>query len=272
MHSCIYEGTVRHRRFGPVNHQFQYRLFMLYLELGELDELVGTGGPIARSRYAGCAFLRSDHLFHREVPLEEELREIVRQQTGTLPTGQIRLLTQLRYFGYYFSPLNLFYVFDDSDRNVEFVVAEVNNTPWKERHCYVLWRGNRSHDDSSLQFMHPKEFHVSPFMGMEMNYRWRLGQPGQQLNVQLANLEGSRRKFDASMALQRRELTRSQLRRMTLRYPMMTVQIMAAIHIQALKLWWKKCPFHVHPKKTASNLQPSSENSKQAPIAKIATR
>jgi DUF1365 family protein len=250
MHSCIYEGSVTHRRWQPVTHEFRYRLFMVYLDLDELPSLVGDGGLIASNRYATRSLRRADHLYDAERPLATEVRELVRQRTGTWPGGPIQLLTQLRYFGYYFSPLNLFYVYNEHHgTRVDCVVAEVSNTPWNERHCYVLWDGNRTGRDDDLQFAHRKEFHVSPFMDMDMTYRWRLSEPGANLTVQLANLRGSEQLLDVGMTMQRRELSKQQLRHMTLRYPIMTARISSAIYYQALKLWWKKCPFYTHPRK-----------------------
>ena len=160
MHSCIYEGLVTHSRFQPLRHRFQYRLYMLYLDLDELPGLVGPGRLISDRRFAHRSFLAADHL-SGDRSLAAQLRQWIGEQSGQLPTGKIRLLTQLRYFGYYFSPLNLFYVFDSADQQVECVVAEVNNTPWGERHCYLLWQGNRT-DDNRLRFSHRKQLHVSP--------------------------------------------------------------------------------------------------------------
>ena len=251
MRSCIYEGLVTHCRHQPLKHGFQYRLCMLYMDLAETDALVGQRRLIANHRLSARSFLRSDHLFHPELGLADEIRKIVREQTGRDSRGPIRLLTQLRYWGYYFSPLNLFYIFDQQDSQVEFIVAEVSNTPWKERHCYVLWEGNRK-SSGKLHFSHEKQFHVSPFLGMDMSYHWRLTPPGERLNVSLANRRENTQLFDAHMTLNRRPLNRQQLLWMNLRYPWMTAQIVAAIHVQALKLWWKKCPVYSHPRKQAS--------------------
>ena len=248
MHSCIYEGIVRHSRHEPVSHQFQYPLFMLWLDLEELPRIVGRRGLIGASRHASRAFLRSDHLFNPQQPLAEEVRDIVKDKTGRRPTGPIRLLTQLRFFGWYFSPLNLFYVYDARDTEPTCVVAEVSNTPWNEKHAYVLSSANQL-QDRALTYEHAKAFHVSPFMGMEQQYHWTLNRPGADLSVRLRNLQESREVFQAHMLLERRALDPKQLRRMTLRFPMMTARISLAIYHQALKLWWKKCPFYPHPRK-----------------------
>lgn len=264
MHSCIYEGVVAHRRHQPVAHGFHYRLFMVYLDLEELPALQRSGGLIPSRKFATWSFLREDHLFGVE-PIVDEVRELITAQTGTKPAGPIRLLTQLRHCGYYFSPLNLYFVFDGQDQQLEYVVAEVNNTPWKERHCYVLWSGNQVGSAGPLSFEHPKQFHVSPFMGMDMAYRWVVDPPGSELGVRLTNLQQGRELFEASLQLSRHELDKSTLRRMALRYPLVTGRISAAIYYQALQLWWKRCPFFPHPNKLTnpadSSLAPGTPDS-----------
>ncbi len=248
MESCLYEGRVRHRRHAPVTHQFQYSLYMAYLDLDELSAVVGKRGVISAWKYAPVSFQRENHTGDAKRPLADSVRDVVEAETGRRPRGPIRLLTQLRYFGYYFSPLNIYYCFDETGRQVETVVSEVNNIPWREQRCYVLWNGNRRRDSRGLLFEHDKDFHVSPFMQMDMRYVWRLSEPSEKLCVDMQTLQDGRSLFDATMTLDRRPLSRGQLLRCMLRFPLMTVQIVSSIYFQALRLWWKKCPSYPHPK------------------------
>ena len=246
MHSCIYVGQVGHRRFAPTEHRFRYRLYMLYLDLGELPTLIDQG-VLRKARFAPLSFRPEDHRVSPERTLAEAVGDLVEEQTGNRPAGPIRLLTGLRCFGYYFSPLNLYYCFGRDGKAVETVVAEVSNTPWRETHYYVLSDVNRIGRSGELRFAHPKGFHVSPFMGMDMQYEWQLSQPDSQLTVQIANRKESDGVFEASLVLDRRQLSKSRLVRLLLRYPWMTGRIMAGIYYQAFRLWRKKCPYYPHP-------------------------
>jgi DUF1365 family protein len=250
MYSCLYVGRVFHRRFHPVEHRFRYRIGMTYLDLEELPGLLRSRLPLYAARFSPGSFCREDHLGDPATPLDVAVRDLVEAETGQRPDGPVRLLTQLRRFGYYFSPLNLYYCFATGG-SVEAIVAEVSNTPWLERHCYVLWQGNRVGKGERMRFHHRKDFHVSPFLDMDFDYRWQLSTPGENLVVSLANLKHQQREFVASMVLQQRPLTRREIVGSWLRYPWMTAQVVLAIYYQALRLWMKKCPFYPHPSQQA---------------------
>jgi uncharacterized protein len=247
MHSCLYEGYVQHRRLSRAEHVFRYGLYLAYLDLDELPALLTGRYGLGRSGLSPASFRRSDHLGDPQVPLVDAVRDLVDERTGWRPAGPIRLLTLLRNWGYYFSPLNLYYCFDPTGQKVEAVVAEVTNTPWHERHWYVLHSGNRIGEPSQLRFRHAKGFHVSPFLDMDMLYEWRLHQPESQLSVAIINSRNTERLFDVSLVLKRRELSRWSMLRLLVRHPWMTGRVLQAIYWQAFRLWWKKCPFYAHP-------------------------
>lgn len=187
--SGIYEGVVRHRRYEPVDHRFAYRLFMMYIDLDELPTLFRGRWCWSTGRFNLAWFRRRDHLGAPHVSLADSVRDLVMARIGVRPSGPIRLLTHFRYFGFAMNPISVFYCFDQQE-NLEFVVAEVNNTPWGEQHCYVLdvREGQREGCSSSLLHAHnSKEFHVSPFMTMDYDYRWRLTKPGRSLALQIFN-------------------------------------------------------------------------------------
>ncbi|UCG33712.1 MAG: DUF1365 domain-containing protein [Phycisphaerales bacterium] len=248
MLSCIYEGHVRHRRLSPAEHRFRYGLFLVYLDLEELPSLFQRGVGLSRARFSPASYCRQDHLGDPAIALADSVRGLVRDRTGWASTGPIRLLTLPRCFGYYFNPLSLYYCFDITGDVVEAVVAEVTNTPWLERHWYVLWEGNRVGRPSRLRFRHAKGFHVSPFMGMDADYDWRLSRPGPRLSVCIDSSRSGRRFFDVTMVLRRRELNRRSMARVLLRHPWMTMRVSQAIYWQAARLWWKNSPFFPHPK------------------------
>lgn len=251
MNSCIYEGLVRHRRYSPARVSFRYSLFIMYLDLDELPSLFKDRWLWSGERFNLAWFRRQDHLGDPAVPLARAVRGLVQRQTGAALEGPIRLLTHLRYFGYCFNPVSFYFCYDRAGENVDTVVAEVHNTPWGEQHAYVLGPDMNEAGGPRKRYRFDKAFHVSPFMGMDVRYDWRFSEPGPRLAVHMDNWNGSGKFFDATMSLERREITPPALARVLLRYPLMTGQVIGGIYWQALRLWLSKCPIHTHPKKQA---------------------
>jgi DUF1365 family protein len=246
MNSRIYKGWVRHRRTAPTQNRFRYRMFMLYLDLDELPGLFDSVPLWSARRPAPARFKRSDYLGPAEVPLDTAVRDLVEARTGARPSGPIRLLTHLRYFGYCMNPVSFYYCFDAAGSTLETIIAEITNTPWGERHQYVL--PVRARAAGLKRFEFDKDFHVSPFMPMDMQYHWGFNAPDRRLLVHMQNYRAGERSFDATLSLQAEPVTAGALLRCLAGYPLMTLKVIAAIHWQALRLWWKKTPFYVHPR------------------------
>ncbi|MEA9605453.1 DUF1365 domain-containing protein [Xanthomonas campestris pv. plantaginis] len=256
LRSAIYTGWVRHRRYAPKPLHFRYRLFLMYLDLAELEHVFARRWLWSVGRANLAQFRRSDYLGDPQVPLDQAVRDCVQAHTGDRPDGAIRLLTHLRYFGHVFNPVSFYYCFDRHD-GLRWIVAEITNTPWQQRHTYVLPVAQaRSHRDVHA-WRFDKRFHVSPFMGMQHHYDWRFSVPTEHLRVHMDVLDAieatpqapaqQARRFDATLVLQRQPLTAGTLARTLLGYPLMTVQVVLAIHWQALRLWLRGNPIHDHP-------------------------
>jgi DUF1365 family protein len=256
MESCLYEGWVRHRRFDPVDHALAMRLFMVYLDLDELPSVFAGRWLWSAERPALARFRRQDHLGDPRVPLQLAVRDLVEERSGRRPAGPIRLLTHLRYFGYAFNPVSLFYCFGEQGDRLDAIVAEVTNTPWKERHCYVFSADEAEGSGKVYRFGHSKDFHVSPFMGMDSSYRWSIATPGRRLGVGIDSYVGEEKRiFRASLSMRRQEITSRSLARALVRYPMMTAQVIARIYWEAQRLRRKRVPVHPHPRDLEGRLE-----------------
>jgi DUF1365 family protein len=257
MHSCLYTGWVQHRRTEPKVNRFRYRLFMAYLDLAELPTVFDGFWFWSTKRSALARFAREDYHGDASKPLDTAVRDFVQERTGARPQGPIRMLTHLRYFGYCFNPVTFYYCFDQSGENVETIVAEITNTPWKERHAYVLPVSSAEKVGAkTFRYQFGKDFHVSPFMPMDCNYDWRFAAPADGLFVHMENWREGRVVFDATMNLHRQPINSANLAHALLAFPAMTAKVVAGIYWQALKLYFKRTPFFTHPVK----LNPPSPN------------
>jgi uncharacterized protein len=240
--SAVYVGTIRHRRFAERPRSFAHGLTMAYVDLDELPSLLG--GRLVSSRARLVRFRRSDYF--GEGDLAAAVRARVASEAGSAPDGPVRVLTQLRSFGHCFNPVSFYYCFDGEER-LGALLAEVTNTPWGERHSYVLARGHER--GRVLAGESGKLLHVSPFFGMDQRYAWRVAEPGTTLSVHIENHEQGSRVFDATLALKRRELTPRSLTAATMRYPCATLRILTLIYGHAAAIRVSGVRPRAHPTK-----------------------
>lgn len=258
LNSCIYEGKVWHRRVSPKIHAFSYNVAMVYLDLGEVEQVFSKTRSWGFAKWRPVSFQRENYFGDSALPLDESVRDRVAKEAGFRPDGKIGLLTNLRYFGYITNPISCYYCFDKANKLVA-MLLDVTNTPWDESLAYVLDLREQS-ADATKRSQFQKSLHVSPFMPMSMQYRWAGSEPATQLTYTLKNYkldadqdDGANPAlwFTAGVDFIRQPLTKHSMRRLVWRYPAMTVQVIIGIYWQALKLFVKRIPLFAHPNRGA---------------------
>ena len=238
MHSAFYTGRLSHRRRHPVSHGFDYAVRYAWIDLAELDVVFRGRWLWSTTRPALGWLRRADYLGDPDVPLDVAVRDRVEAETGRRPAGPVRMLAHLRTWGHCFNPVAFYYCYDASGERVETVVAEITNTPWDERHAYVLPAGAGVRERDRLRFRFGKAFHVSPFMSMDHQYDWTFTEPGPTLGVRMVNRLDGERHFDAVLTLERGEITGASLAWTLLAHPFATLNVLRRIYWQAFRLWW----------------------------------
>ena len=248
MRSALYRGKVRHRRITGTGHAFAYALQLFLIDLEELPQLFRRRWFWSTGRFNLVQFRRADYFGEPELALREAVLERVEAELGRRPQGSLQVLTQLRSCGYLFNPVS-FYFCRDADGELEAILAEITNTPWGERHAYVMdcQRGGSADHPCSFEF--EKEFHISPFFGMDQDYRWSFALQGDQLRVGMDNFEGAQKVFEVSLEATAQKLTGRSMTMALLRAPLQPLRLHLAIYWQALRLYLKQTPFHSHPEK-----------------------
>jgi DUF1365 family protein len=244
--SCIYSGSVKHSRVATANNEFQYSMFMLLLDLDELDTLFDDYWLWSTKRPAIARFQRRDHFGPAGESLRDSISTLVEEKTSRPVEGPVRLLTHLSYFGYCFNPISIYYCYDRNE-TLQDIVLEVSNTPWGEQHCYVLPAEENLSEQQHYSFQFPKQFHVSPFMGMDLQYKCRLTPPDERLYVSLDNYSEEKKVFGSELAMDKKEINSASLAKVLSQDPFMTLRVTSLIHWQAVKLWMKRVPYIPHP-------------------------
>ncbi|MCB9654118.1 MAG: DUF1365 domain-containing protein [Deltaproteobacteria bacterium] len=264
--TALYVGAVRHARYAPRRHVFRLPLYMLYLDLEELATM-RSSWVFGVEKPGLLSYRRADYLGRSTHALREEVLNVVESTLGIRTTGPIRLLTQVRAFGFVFNPVSFYYCFEEDGTTLAAVVAEITNTPWGERHRYVLGRelGRDQHGDPDrhndgrapferIRGTFQKDFHVSPFFPMDQQYAWCFTKPTSSLSVVMKNRQGDRTVFSAQLALRRRSLSTRSLLGVALRMPAQSARTLGMIYAHAGLLWLKRVPVFDHPKNARSSI------------------
>lgn len=248
MESGLYIGTLRHRRWSPKKHDFDYPIFMAFLDIDRLPQLMDCSRLTSYQRWNCLSYFEGDHFGNPGHTLRDRLTADASRNGVTLPGGQIFLLTHLRYFGYVFNPVSFFYFFDVPG-TLRLMLAEVNNT-FGERCNYWLTPQFEKSSTAARRYTTAKRMHVSPFMSMSLQYDWICTQPDDRLVVHMNVRDAGAAIFDATLQLRRRPWSPREIRRTAIAYPLMAMRVTAAIHWQALKLWAKGVPVFPRPGKS----------------------
>lgn len=236
-YSKIFTGRVHHQRFSVASHQFSYPLYMLGLDLDELDAIDRQYRLFSMHHFNVWQMRRSDYLGDPQTSIKQAVIEQVSKLGGdTQAIDRVMFVGQVRNFGLYFSPVNFFFCY--RDKQPIYMLAEVHNTPWNETHCYLV---NLEQPQQT-----PKAFHVSPFMDLDMSYRWKISMDDNDLRIHIENWKQDK-VFDATLVLKSTPLTSNALRQTLKQWPFMTLSILRGIYWQAIRLFVKRVPYHSHP-------------------------
>ncbi len=259
----LYKGTLRHRRFRPRKHEFTYTLFMAWLDIDRIPALMAQSPWTSYNRFNWASFEERDHFGDPRLSLRERVAQDARAHNVPLADGPIFLLTHLRYLGYCFNPISFYFCYDRSG-HLETILAEVNSTFGESRN-YWLCPENRQPSANSLHYRCPKTMHVSPFMGMNLDYEFVLTEPREKLVAHMNTIERgpsaqpSTPFFDATLALEHEPWAARGVGLALLRHPWMTAKVIGAIHWQALRLFLKRVPVFTHPARLRPPVQEATK-------------
>ena len=232
--SCIYIGSVIHKRFKPKKHFFKYNVFSLFLDLDEINELDQKILFFSYNKFNILSFFDKDHGYRDGSSIKDWLINVLQKKNISTINIKIKILCYPRIFGYVFNPLSIFFIYD-ADSNPIAILYEVKNT-FGEQHTYVF-----KIDIKNKQILNncKKKFYVSPFMDLESKYFFKVLIPNERLSVIIDQRDKEGKLLFASQDGERVKLSSKNLLISYLKHPLMTLKIISAIHYEALKLWIK---------------------------------
>jgi len=249
--SSLYIGNVEHRRLSPVENIFNYSVCYYFLDLDEIHSIFNKSFLLTYNRLGILSFFRKNYLGNKNVDLKSEVAKVIQEKTNEKFEGKIKLLTNISYLGFCFNPVSFYYCYD-FNKKLQYIVSEITNTPWGEKHQNVFKMPMES-EKMTIEFK--KDFHVSPFMPMEIDYTWVFHEPKENLFVYMQNRHFGEKKifFDTTLKLERKDLSERNMILAFFKFPLITFKTVAAIYYQAAKLYLKRVPFYTHPAKVKAS-------------------
>ena len=247
MNSCIYNGIVKHQRFKPIEHSLNYRTFSILLDLDEIENLSKNISIFSLNKFNIFSFYYLDHGARDGSSLKDWVQKNIKKFNISNNITKIKLLCYPRMFGYVFNPLSIFYCYENN--NLRAIFYEVKNT-FNEQHTYIF----KIKDNEKIEQKCKKKFYVSPFIGMETYYNFKLQNPQEKLSIFIRQTNGEETILTATQTGDKKEFSFKQLLINFFKYPLMTLKIISSIHYEAFFLWKKGAVYRKRENKILNNL------------------
>ncbi|MGQ2905503.1 MAG: DUF1365 domain-containing protein [Neoaquamicrobium sediminum] len=241
----LYPGRVMHQRLRPFGHRFSYPVFSLLVDIDRLVELGRMSRLLGVNRAGLASFQERDHVENDGETLRQFVDRLLANAGLAAPAARVLLLCFPRILGYVFNPISVYFAYDDTGRLIALIYA-VRNT-FGGRHAYVAPVLAGEESAAGIRQERGKAFHVSPFIGMNARYHFRVLPPGKTVRLRIHETEDNAPLLAATFNGDALPLDDAHLARCLARFPFMTLKVVGAIHWQALKLWLKGAPFHKSP-------------------------